>query len=173
MGENNDSFLDRILLKNIGKEISNVNLIEIAAKNSPPTTRTNSLSAQTKKSKLLQNLKNQISLKSDITFLREELKENNCVVRTLLNMKCKFIDDCISTMIGFLLNLLSAKSPRKNRTEISDTPAENTPEETIIKPKNAVHGSYNSNNLGKDNSSIDITRTNPKKIQKYNAANSA
>ena len=171
MGENNDSFLDKILLKNIDEEISNVNLIEIAAKNSPPTTRTNSLSAQTKKSKLLQNLKNQISLKSDITFLREELKENNCVVRTfLLNMKCKFIDDCISTSYN---NLLSAKSPRKNRTEISDTPAENTPEETIIEPKNAVHGSYNSNNLGKDNSSIDITLTYPKKIQKYNASNSA
>ena len=138
MGENNDSFLDKILLKNIDEEISNVNLIEIAAKNSPPTTRTNSLSAQTKKSKLLQNLKNQISLKSDITLLREELKENNCVVRTLLNMKCKFIDDCISTSYN---NLLSAKSPRKNRTEISDTPAENTPRETIIEPKNAVHAS--------------------------------
>ena len=85
-------------------------------------------------------------------------------------MKYKSIDDCFSTSYN---NLLSTKSPRKNRTEISDTPAENAPEETIIEPKNAVHGSYNSNNLGKDNSSIDITRTNHKKIQKYNTANSA
>ena len=85
-------------------------------------------------------------------------------------MKYKSIDDCFSTSCN---NLLSTKSPRKNRTEISDTPAENTPVETIIEPKNAVHGSYNSNNLGKDNSSIDITRTNHKKIQKYNTANSA
>ena len=53
-------------------------------------------------------------------------------------------------------NLPSAKSPTKIRIEISDTPAQ----ETIIEPKNAVHGSYNNNNLGKDKSSIDITRTN-------------
>ena len=70
-------------------------------------------------------------------------------------------------------NLPSAKSPRKNRTEISDTPTENTPKEAIIEPKNVVHGSYNNNNLGKDKSSIDITRTNLKQNQKYNTANSA
>ena len=41
----------------------------------------------------------------------------------------------------------------------------------MIEPKNAIHGSYNNSNLEKDKSSIDITRTNPKKIQKYNSAN--
>ena len=45
----------------------------------------------------------------------------------------------------------------QNRTEISDTPTQNTPKETIIEPKNVVQGSYNNNNLGKDKSSIDIT----------------
>ena len=111
-----------------------------------------------KESELLQSLKNQISsLKSEITFLRGELKEKDYVVRTLLNMKCKSIDNYTSTSC---INCPSAKSPRKNRTEISDTPAENTPKKTIIEPKNAVHRSYNNNKLEKDKSSIDITRTN-------------
>ena len=147
MGENNDSFFDKMLLKNIDEEITiDVNLI-----NSPSTTRTstvskqenyvdndkkydetaenrhkkeillelkNNFSAQTKESELLQSLKNQISsLKSEITFLREELKEKDYVVRTLLNMKCKSIDDCTSTSC---INRPSAKSLRKNRIEISD-----------------------------------------------------
>ena len=34
-------------------------------------------------------------------------------------------------------------SQKKNRIEISDTTAENTPKETITEPKNAVRGSYN------------------------------
>ena len=108
MGENNDSFFDRILLKNINEEIPiDVNLIDTSAKNSPPTTKTNSFSAQTKESELLQSLKHQISsLKSEITFL----KEKDYVVRTLLNMKCKSIDDCTSASCN---NLPSAKSPRK------------------------------------------------------------
>ena len=72
-------------------------------------------------------------------------------------MKCKSIDDCTSPSC---INRPSAKSPRKNRIEMSDTPAQNTPRETIIEPKNAVHGSYNNNNLEKDKSSIDITQTN-------------
>ena len=58
----------------------------------------NNFPAQTKESEPLQSLKNQISsLKSEITFLREELKEKDYAVRTLLNMKCKSIDDCTST----------------------------------------------------------------------------
>ena len=62
MGENNDSFFDKILLKNIDEEIPiDVNLIDTSTKNSPSTTRTNSFSAQTKESELLQSLKNQIS----------------------------------------------------------------------------------------------------------------
>ena len=72
-------------------------------------------------------------------------------------MKCKSIDNCTSTSC---INRPSAKSPRKHRIEISDTPAENTPKETIIESKNAVHGSHNNNNLEKDKSSIDITQTN-------------
>ena len=43
----------------------------------------------------------------------------------------------------------------------------------MIEPKTAIHGSYNNSDLGKDKSSIDITRTNPKKFQKYNSANRA
>ena len=114
--------------------------------------------AQTKESELLQSLKNQISsLKSEITFLREELKEKDYVVRTLLNMKCKSIDDCTSTSC---INRPSAKSLRKNRIEVSDTPAQNTPKETIVESKNALHRSYNNNNLEKDQSFIDTTRTN-------------
>ena len=202
MGENNDSFLDKMLLNNIDEEIPiDVNLINTPAKNLPSTKRTstvsnqenyiendkkydettenrhkkdelkNSFSAQTKESELLQSLKNQISsLKSEITFLRGELKEKDYVVRTLLNMKCKSIDNYTSTSC---INCPSAKSPRKNRIEISDTPAENTPKKTIIEPKNAVHRSYNNNNLEKDKSSIDITRTNLEKIQKFNTANNA
>ena len=197
MGESNDSFLDKILLNNIGAEIPiDVNLINTPTKNLPSTKRTstvsnqenyiendkkydqptenrhkkeillelkNSFSAQTKESELLQSLKNQISsLKSEITFLREELKEKDYVVRTLLNMKYKSNDDCTSTSC---INCPSEKSPRKNRIEISDTPSENTPKETIIEPKNAVHVSYNNNYLEKDKSSIDITRTNLKKFK--------
>ena len=72
-------------------------------------------------------------------------------------MKCKSIDDCTSPSC---INRPSAKSPRKNRIEISDTPAENTPKETIIESKNALHGSYNNNNLEKDKRFIAISRTN-------------
>ena len=135
MRENNDSFFEKILLKNINEEIPiDVNLTDTSAKDSPSTTRTNSSSAQTKESELLQSLKNQISsLKSEITFLREKLKEKDYVVRTLLKMKCKSIDNCNSTSCN---NLPSTKPPRKHRTEISDTPAENTPKETINEPKN-------------------------------------
>ena len=42
MGENKDSFFDRILLKNISEKIPiDANLIETSAKNSPSTTKTN------------------------------------------------------------------------------------------------------------------------------------
>ena len=52
-------------------------------------------------------------------------------------MKCKTIDDCTSTSCNILP---SAKSPRKNRIEISDTPAQNTPKETIIEQKMSFMG---------------------------------
>ena len=145
MGENNDSFFDKNLLKYIDEEILiDVNFLDTSAKISPSkTTKTNNFSAQTKIS----------SLKSEITFLREELKEIGCVVRTLLDMKCKSIHDCTSTSCN---NLPSVISPRKNGIEIKDTRAENKPKEAIIEPKNAVHGSFYNNNLGKDKSSIDI-----------------
>ena len=70
MGENNDSFFEKILLKNIDEEIPiDINLIDTSAKDSPSTTRTNSSFSQTKESELLQSLKSQIcSLKSEITF---------------------------------------------------------------------------------------------------------
>ena len=56
----------------------------------------NKFSVQMKESELLQSPKNHISfLESEITFLREELKEKDYIVRTLLNMTCKSIDDCI------------------------------------------------------------------------------
>ena len=43
MGENNDSFFEKILLKNIDEEIAiDVDLIDTSAKYSPSTTRTNS-----------------------------------------------------------------------------------------------------------------------------------
>ena len=55
----------------------------------------NNFSFQTQTSELLQGLKNQISpLKSEITFLREELKEKDYVVRTLLNKKSKSTGEC-------------------------------------------------------------------------------
>ena len=38
--------------------------------------------------------------------------------------------------------------------------------------KNIIYGSYHNNNLGKDKSYIDIIQANPKKVQKYNTANS-
>ena len=47
-------------------------------------------------------------------------------------MKRKSIDNCTSTSCS---NLPSAKSPRKNRIEISDTTAEDKPKETMIEPK--------------------------------------
>ena len=55
----------------------------------------NNFSSQTQTSELLQGLKSQISpLKSEITFLREELKEKDYVVRTLLNKKSKSTGEC-------------------------------------------------------------------------------
>ena len=42
MGENKDSFFDRILLKNISEKIPiDAKVIETSAKNSPSTTKTN------------------------------------------------------------------------------------------------------------------------------------
>ena len=47
MGENNDSFLDKMLLNNIDEEIPiDVNLINTPAKNLPSTTRTSTVSNQ-------------------------------------------------------------------------------------------------------------------------------
>ena len=47
MGENNDSFFDKMILKNIDEEIPiAVNIINTPAKNSPPTTRTLTVSNQ-------------------------------------------------------------------------------------------------------------------------------
>ena len=47
MGENSDSFFDKMLLKNIDEEIPIVvNLINTPAKNSPSTTRTSTVSKQ-------------------------------------------------------------------------------------------------------------------------------
>ena len=47
MGENNDQFLDKILLKNIDKEIRiDINLINTPGKNLPSTTRTSTESNQ-------------------------------------------------------------------------------------------------------------------------------
>ena len=121
-------------MKNIDEEIPiDINLIDTSAKDSPSTARTNSSFSQTKENELLQSLKSQISsLKSEITFLREELKKKDYVVRTLLNMKCKSIGNCTSTSCN---NLPSPKSPRKNRTEISDTPAEKTPKKQLKNQK--------------------------------------
>ena len=73
----------------------------------------NNFSAQTKESELFQNLKNQISsLKSEITFLQEELKEKDYVVRTLFDMKCKSIDNRTSTSCN---DRPLVKSPRKKQ----------------------------------------------------------
>ena len=45
MGENNDSFIDKMLLKNIDEEIPiDVYLVDTPAKNSPSTTRTSTVS---------------------------------------------------------------------------------------------------------------------------------
>ena len=47
MGENNDSFLDKMLLNNIDEEIPiDVNLINTPAKNLPSTKRTSTVSNQ-------------------------------------------------------------------------------------------------------------------------------
>ena len=47
MGENNDLFLHKMLLKNIDEEIPiDVNLINTPAKNLPSTTRTSTVSNQ-------------------------------------------------------------------------------------------------------------------------------
>ena len=78
-------------------------------------------------------------------------------------MKCKSIDDCTSTLC---INRPLEKSPRKSRIEISDTPAQNAPKETIIGPKHVFYVSYNNNNLEKDKSSIGITQTNLKENSK-------
>ena len=147
MGENNDSYFDKMLLKNIDQEIPiDVNIISTPTKIAPSTTRTstvskqenyidndkkydetaanrhkkeillelkNNFSAQTKESELFQNLKNQISsLKSEITFLQEELKEKVYVVRTLFDMKCKSIANRTSTSCN---DRPLVKSPRKKQ----------------------------------------------------------
>ena len=110
MGESNNSFFENVLLKNIneGKSI-NTDLSDTSEKNSVSTMRT--LKSELKKEillelqhrfpsekkkgnehleELIQSLNDQIStVKSEINFLREELKEKDHVVRILLNMRCK------------------------------------------------------------------------------------
>ena len=68
-------------------------------------------------------------------------------------MNCEYIGDCTSTSGN---NLPSVKSPRQNITEKSNTPAQNTPKETIIEPKHDVNGSGNNSSLRKGKSSIDM-----------------
>ena len=45
-----------------------------------------------------------------------------------------------------------SKISQKKQVETSNTPAQSTPKETIIEPKNVVNESGNNSNLGKDKS---------------------
>ena len=84
MGEYKDSFSWQYFIEKYRRRNTDVSLIDAPAKKISSTTKTYSFSAQTKESKLLQSLENQISsLKNEITFLWEELNEQDYVVRTL------------------------------------------------------------------------------------------
>ena len=52
-------------------------------------------------------------------------------------MNCEYIGDCTSTSGN---NLPSVKSPRQNITEKSNTPAQNTPKETVIEQNMTLMG---------------------------------
>ena len=84
-------------------------------------------------------------------------------------MKFKSTDDCTSASCN---DLPSAKSPSKNRIEISDTPAENTPKEIIIEPKMPFMGPIITTILEKTKVTLTWFEQILKKNQKYNTANS-
>ena len=94
MGENNDSFFDKMLLKNIDEEIPiDVNLIKTPAKNSPSTTRTSTVSNQENfidndkkydetaenryKKEILLELKNNFSAQTKQSELLQSLTKSN------------------------------------------------------------------------------------------------
>ena len=118
MGENNDSYFKKVILKNIDENIPiNVDPSNTPEKNCVSTIRTpkseikNKILLElhrrfpTKKKgnehlgEFIQSLNDQIStLKSEINFLREELKEKDHVIRLLLNMRCKPSENCGTTL---------------------------------------------------------------------------
>ena len=119
MGENNDSYFEKVLLKNIDEDIPiNVDLSNTPEKNAVSTIRTSKseiknkillelqhrFPAEKKKGnehleEFIQSLNDQIStLKSEINFLREELKKKDHVKRLLLNMRCKPSENCGTTL---------------------------------------------------------------------------
>ena len=66
----------------------------------------------------IQNLNDQIfSLKSEINFLREELKEKDHVVRILLNMRCKPSENYGTTWCS---NYSSGKSSDRSSNNYND-----------------------------------------------------
>ena len=138
MGENNDLYFEKVLLKNIDEDIPiNVDLSNTPEKSSVSTIRTskselkNEILLELQHSfpaekienehleKFIQSLNDQIStLNSEINFLREELKEKDHVIRLLLNMRCKPSENCGTTSCS---NHPSGKySDRSNNNDINN-----------------------------------------------------
>ena len=138
MGENNDSYFEKVLLKNIDEDIPiNVDLSNTPEKNSVSTIRTSKSELKNEMllelqsrfpaekkgnehlQELIQSLNDQIStLKSQINFLREELKEKDHVIGLLLNMRCKPSENCGTTLCS---NHQSGKySDRSNNNDINN-----------------------------------------------------
>ena len=139
MGENNDLYFEKVLLKNTDEDIPiNVDLSNTPEKSSVSTIRT--LKSELKNEillelqhrflaekkgnepieKFIQSLNDQTStpLNSKINFLREELKEKDHVIRLLPNMRCKPSENCGTALCS---NDPSGKySDRSNNNDINN-----------------------------------------------------
>ena len=175
MGENNDLYFEKVLLKNIDEDIPiNVDLSNTPEKSSVSTIRTSKSELKNeillelqhrfpveKKEnehleKFIQSLNDQIStLNSEINFLREELKEKDHVIRLLLNMRCKPSENCGTT---FCSNHPSGKySDRSNNKDINNNRRINKINDNISNNKisnNNINNNNTSNNNISDNYNI-------------------
>ena len=102
-----------------------------------------------------QSLIDQISiLKSEIKFLREELKGKDHVVRILLNMRCKSSENYGTTLCS---NHSSGKSSDWNSNNNNDINSNNI-------SRNKINDNISNNTINTDNKRNNNNKTNNSKI---------
>ena len=108
----------------------------------------------------IQSLNDQIStLKSGKNFLLEELKEKDHVMRILLNLKCRPIENCGTTLCSNIPSGKSSDYSNNNNNNINNNISRSKINDNTSNNKisnNNVNNNNTSNNNKSDNSNINI-----------------